>query len=139
MSDRTIDLTGRWTGVYFYPHDHPWNANDTLPATPFTAELSDIDGKVTGSTVEPDMLGPRGAPPIPATLKGAHHRGQLVFTKFPRGGGQTHTIDYEGAISEDGDTIEGRWVIPGAWSGTFRMSRRDVAAKLEAEQATTAY
>lgn len=138
MSDTTIDLTGRWTGVYFYPHDHADNANDNLPATPFTAELSDVDGHVTGSTVEPDMMGPKGAPPIPASLKGNHHGGQLVFTKFPRGGGQTHTIDYEGAISEDGSSIEGRWVIHGAWSGTFRMSRRDVAATLKTEQSTTA-
>lgn len=137
MTDTTLDLTGRWTGVYFYPHDHAENANDNLPATPFTAELSDIDGHVTGSTVEPDMMGPKGAPPIPATLKGNHHGGQLVFTKFPRGG-RTHTIDYEGAISEDGNTIEGRWVIPGDWSGTFRMSRRDVAATQQTDQAATA-
>ncbi len=133
----TIDLTGRWTGVYFYPIDPDWNANDNLPATPFTAELTDDAGLVRGTTIEPDSLGPPGAPPIPATLEGHHFNGDLTFTKFPNGGGQTHTIDYIGAISDDGNSISGRWIIHSEWSGTFQMQRKVTSATVGAEQAAT--
>jgi hypothetical protein len=129
-----IDLSGRWTGVYFYPEDAEFNANDNLPATPFTAELSDRNGHVTGTTLEPDLLGSPGAPPITATIEGDRLGGRLIFTKFPEGDRQTHTIDYDGDISEDGDTIEGRWIIHGDWSGAFRMQRRTLRDTAEAQQ-----
>ena len=124
MADR-IDLSGRWTGVYFYPADPEWNANDNMPATPFTAELVDRDGRLTGTTVEPDLTGPKGAPPIEATLEGERLGARVGFTKVP-GGRQTHTIDYHGEVSADGDGIEGVWIIHGDWSGAFRMQRRTV-------------
>ena len=133
----TIDLTGRWTGVYFYPVDPDWNANDNLPATPFTAELVDTAGLVRGTTMEPDVLGPPDSPPIPATLEGHHLDGELTFTKLPDGGGQIHTIDYIGAISGDGNSISGRWVIHSEWSGTFQMQRRVTPATVAIEQAAT--
>ncbi len=79
------------------------NPDDTAPATPFTAELTDDAGHVAGRTVEPDMFGGPYAPPIPALIDGSHADGELTFTKFPEGGGQTHTIDYAGTISGDGN------------------------------------
>jgi len=133
----TIDLTGRWTGVYFYPVDPEWNANDNLPATPYSAELADVGGMVTGSTLEPDLLGDPDAPPIPATVEGHHFDGELTFTKFPDGGGQLHTIDYIGAISPDGNSISGRWIIHGEWSGTFTMQRKVVSSVVSSEQSAT--
>ena len=51
MSEGGPDLTGRWTGVYFYPDDSAWNANDNYPPTPFTAELVDDHGVIIGSTL----------------------------------------------------------------------------------------
>lgn len=139
MADR-IDLSGRWTGVYFYPIHEEANPDDDLPPTPFTAELEDRDGHVTGATVEPDLFGPPGAPPIPANLEGDHHGDRLTFTKFPDGGGQIHTIDYDGNISADGESISGTWIIHGEWSGTFRMQRRTVddLATTETTAETTA-
>lgn len=124
MSER-IDLTGRWTGVYFYPIDAELNAADDLPATPFTAELTDRGGYLTGTTVEPDLTGPPGSPPIEATLEGDRSGLRIGFTKTPAGR-QTHTIDYHGAVSADGDMIDGVWIIHGDWSGTFRMQRRSI-------------
>ena len=127
------DLSGRWTGVYFYPVDAEFNPNDDLPPTPFEAQLRDAGGEVSGSTLEPDALGSVGASPIPARIEGHHFDRQLVFTKFPDGGGQLHSIDYVGSISADGNSIAGRWVIHGDWSGTFRMQRslKPVSATLE--------
>lgn len=133
-----VDLTGRWTGVYFYPVDAEFNPDDALPPTPFEAQLHDVGGQVTGSTLEPDNLGPAGAPSIPARLEGHHFDGQLVFTKFPNGGGQTHTIDYVGAISADGNSISGRWVIHGDWSGPFQMQRNLAPAVTALDVAATA-
>ncbi|MFO0411474.1 MAG: hypothetical protein ACK51B_01230, partial [bacterium] len=37
-----IDLTGRWTGVYFYPVDPVHSPFDDYPPTPFLAELCDV-------------------------------------------------------------------------------------------------
>lgn len=123
----TIDLTGRWTGVYFYPHDPIWNANDALPVVPFTAELTDTGGRIAGTTVEPDLLDGPGAPDIPAILDGRHDGAVLTFTKFSEGGGHDDPIDYAGEISADGNVVAGTWTIPGEWSGTFRMQRRTVS------------
>lgn len=136
MTDARIDLTGRWTGVYFYPVHPEWNPDDDLPPVPFTAELQDVAGLVTGTTLEPDDFEP-DAPPIPATLEGHHFDGELTFTKFPDGGGQIHSIDYIGTISTDGNSVGGRWIIHGEWSGTFQMQRKVVASVVSAEQAAT--
>lgn len=132
------DLSGHWTGVYFYPVDAELNPYDDLPPTPFEAQLHDVGGEVTGSTLEPDNLGPIGAPPVPARLEGHHFDGQLVFTKFPDGGGQTHSIDYIGSISTDGNSIAGRWVIHVDWSGTFRMQRKPAPVNAAVDVAVTA-
>lgn len=135
---RRIDLSGRWTGVYFYPVDPELNPDDDLPPTPFTAELTDAGGLVTGTTLEPDVLGPPGSPPIPAILQGRHDGGRLIFTKFPEGGGHVDPIDYDGDISPDGELIDGRWTIPGEWSGVFRMQRRSVTQEASATIAAKA-
>jgi hypothetical protein len=124
MTDR-IDLTGRWTGVYFYPEDHAWNANDNMSATPFTAELTDTGGVIVGQTVEPNLTFP-GRPDIRGVLEGRHDGARLTFAKTPDADHQDHVIYYDGDISPDGGAVTGRWSIPGDWSGEFRMQRRTV-------------
>ncbi len=137
MSEAAHDLTGRWTGVYFYPVDPEVNPDDDWPPTPFTAVLLDAGGRITGSTLEPDTLGPDGSPPIAAVLEGHHLEGQLIFTKFPDSERQIDTIDYVGEISGDGNSIGGRWIIHGDWSGTFQMQRKVVTAGATAEASTS--
>jgi hypothetical protein len=131
------NLTGRWTGVYFYPVDPELNPDDDLPPTPFTAELRDVGGHVTGATLEADVFGPPDAPAIPATLDGHHLDGRLTFTKFPNGGGQVHSIDYVGSIAGDGNSVSGQWIIHGEWSGTFRMQRKLARTGAALETTTT--
>lgn len=128
----TVDLTGRWTGVYFYPHDPDWNANDNMPATPFTAELTDAAGVVVGQTLEPDLLFSDGVD-IRAVLEGRHDGLRLTFTKTPDARDRDHVILYDGEISADGDSISGRWTIPGDWSGDFSMQRRSVSEAVSEE------
>jgi len=127
------DLSGTWTGVYFYPEDTAWNANDTYPPTPFTAELVDDQGLVSGTTLEPDLTGPVRNLEVRASIEGRRAGAELRFTKYPDSPRQD-PIHYTGEISADGNSIDGHWVIPGDWSGTFRMQRRapPVTAGLEA-------
>ena len=122
------DLSGRWAGVYVYP-------DDDYPPTPFTAELVDDGGVLTGWTQEPDLLD--GGPDIHATLEGQHAGSAVVFTKFPAGG-QLHTIDYQGDVAADGRQIIGRWIIYGEWSGAFRMQRRLAPTETALERAASA-
>ena len=128
-----VDLSGRWTGVYFYPIDPDWNANDNMPATPFTAELTDTAGVVIGRTTEPDLLFADGVE-ILAVIEGRHEGARLTFTKSPDGRDRDHVILYDGEISPDGNAVSGRWTIPGDWSGDFRMQRRTVAEALSEER-----
>ena len=135
MSEATHDLTGRWTGVYFYPVDPVQNPFDDCPPTPFVAELRDAEGVVTGTTSEPDVM--YGNADIPSVIDGSHDGSTLRFAKFSDAReGFEEAIHYEGAISNDGQTIQGRWSIPGWWSGEFRMQRQSGAAAIrEAEAA----
>ena len=32
-------------------------------------------------------------------------------------------VQYSGEVNQDGSEIEGRWTIPGVWSGKFLMIR----------------
>ena len=137
MSGEEPDLTGRWTGIYFYPAGGAWNANDDYPPTPFTAELVDDHGVVSGSTLEPDMFGLAIGNEIRATVEGHRSAGQLRFTKYPDTPRQS-PIHYTGTISPGGNSISGQWVIPGDWSGTFRMQRKLAPAGAELETTTAA-
>lgn len=120
-----IDLTGRWTGVYFYPADHAWNAFDDMPPTAFSAMLEDAAGLVTGTTSEEDVLGRNGGVWIGSVIQGRHDGRRLTFVKFTQSReGFGEPIHYDGDISSDGLSIEGRWDIPGKWSGPFRMQRQ---------------
>lgn len=131
-----VDLTGRWTGVYFYPVDPVQNPFDDCPPTPFIAELSDVAGTVTGTTSEPDVMYDASVD-IPSVIDGSHDGSTLRFAKFSDAPeGFDDPIHYEGAISSDGLTVEGRWSILDGWSGTFRMQRQSgAAAGREAEAA----
>jgi hypothetical protein len=129
-----VDLTGSWTGVYFYPTDSIYNPFDSFPPTPFEAELTQVGSRVSGRTLEPDMLSGAGAPDIPAVLEGHFGDGVLVFTKFAEGGGHVDPILYEGLVSADGDEIAGTWTIKDDWSGLFRMQRRVVSTETAVER-----
>ena len=135
----TANLTGRWSGVYFYPVDPVFNPDDTMPATPFVAELTDHGGQVTGTVAEPDNLYGDGACTIPSVIDGSHDESHLRFTKFSEAAeGYEEPIQYEGAIAPDGLSIQGRWSIPGDWSGNFRMERLpDVSLQARAKSGAT--
>lgn len=136
-----IDLTGRWTGVYFYPLDAESNPFDTLPPTPFDAEIIDRQGVLTGAITEPDTLAPEPTEVLTARLIGSHLDGEVAFTKHPDSAGAVfgdfdipHAIEYLGLLSPDANSIAGEWHILGDWSGAFRMQRKVVSTDVAVER-----
>lgn len=128
------DLTGQWTGVYFYPIDAEINPFDTLPPTPFDAEIVDRAGDLTGDITEPDTMGPEPTVRLKASMTGSHLNGDVAFTKHPASAGEQfndfevpESIEYLGTLSPDGNSITGHWHVLGDWSGAFRMQRKTVA------------
>ena len=106
------DVSGDWSGQYVYPEDGG--------ATFFTARLAETAGSFTGTIEEADAL--YGA--LRASVDGRRSGSTVRFTKFYDAGSEAFdTVVYEGALSEDGLEIEGRWTVPGSWSGRFLMLR----------------
>lgn len=76
---------------------------------------------------------------VTADIEGVRTGSSVSFTKFMNGsGGMNHAIRYEGALDADFNRIEGKWSIPGDWSGTFFMTRDDLGADAEAEETAKA-
>lgn len=108
-------LTGAWNGLYSYPRGYP-------PVS-FAAILIESGTSISGTTHEPsETLGGTGL--ACATLSGQRTSSTVTFTKiYDRSTGAPHAVHYEGRINEDATEIEGRWRIPGNWSGKFLMIR----------------
>ncbi len=116
MSAGNANLSGRWTGVFNYPV--AW------PSTSFEAVLADAGGLITGTTTEagdtPECLGQI----LSATIDGRREGTTIRFAKmYDFATEHRDTVLYTGTLHPDGNEIEGRWEIPGEWSGTFLMIR----------------
>ena len=111
MAEGDRNLTGVWLGLYSYPRARE-------PVT-FTATLMEAGSSVSG-TVHETVRGVT----YTALLDGARDENTVAITKVyddakPHG----KRIVYQGMLSTDGTEIEGRWIIPGSWSGKFLMIR----------------
>lgn len=116
MAERADSLTGIWHGIYSYPRDQ-------APVS-FVATLIETGRAVSGTVHEPCVVG--GAPneTLLATLDGSRRDGVVTFIKTYDGANPLYgTVGYEGRLSGDQSEIEGRWSIPGVWSGKFLMIR----------------
>lgn len=113
---RSECLTGVWHGLYSYPA--------ALEPVYFVATLIDAGASLHGMIHEA-AEGRSGAPlTIFATVAGARAGHAVDFRKTYDGtGGWRHAVAYAGELSGDGLEIDGRWSIPGDWSGRFLMIR----------------
>ena len=112
----SADLTGIWLGLYSYPR--------RLEPVSFTATLIDTSGAISGSSHESFPRRGQGVFTAFAALYGRRDEHAVTFVKTYDGGvPHNKPISYEGAIMDDGNEIEGRWIIPDVWSGRFLMVR----------------
>ncbi|WP_298335033.1 hypothetical protein [uncultured Erythrobacter sp.] len=131
MTDRSLDITGSWDGIYFYK-DVP----DAGPATPFLATINETNGAFTGTVIEPHELIERT---VHATIHGHRQSCIVTFSKDYETVDEIYqeTVQYRGTLSEDGEAIVGEWAIE-HWKGRFEMNRapsaeESVGDKLSAE------
>jgi hypothetical protein len=114
--DDAFNLTGVWNGLYSYPV-----AREPVS---FIATLTETGGWLTGTTEEIASVGAMRGQTITATLQGRRAGRGVTFLKtyddLPRG---YDTVHYAGDANDDGSEIEGRWTVPGNWSGKFLMIR----------------
>src|SRR5262245_40521278 len=113
-SQGSRSLTGVWQGIYSYPVGG-------LPTVAFTATLIDAGTSLSGSVHEHCMM---NGETLLFSVSGSRHGSAVSFVK-PFLGNSRHygTILYEGTVNDDATEIEGRWTIPGDWSGRFLMVR----------------
>jgi len=109
------DLTGVWNGLYSYP--------DGLSVT-FVATLIESGGLLSGTTHEPCVGGAAPGVTLYASLAGGRDGRAVHFRKTYDGSVPGYrTVDYAGTLNAEATEIEGRWTVPGVWSGKFMMIR----------------
>ena len=109
------NLSGIWQGLYSYPDGHE--------PTSFVAVVIDSDAGFSGTTHEQCSFQEIPGGYLYATLRGQRAGSTVTFVKTYDGtGGWEHSVDYEGALNEDGTEIDGQWHL-GVWSGPFLMMR----------------
>lgn len=118
MSDQETrqSLTGVWHGLFTYPYHQDPGA--------FTATLLETGPFLTGTTHE-DGVSDDGAPTaLYALIDGEREESMVYFDKtYDSTGGWDHLVRYQGRLNADWTEIEGRWTVPGVWSGKFLMIR----------------
>jgi hypothetical protein len=116
MDDDRHDLSGTWQGLFSYP--------ETYDPVPFVAVVIDVEGTFSGTTHERCSFEDIPGGDLYATLSGRCVGSTVTFAKTYDGtGGWDHTVDYEGAVNEDGTEITGQWHVRDVWSGPFLMMR----------------
>lgn len=118
-TDRVAEpaLLGTWQGRYFY--------NNGRTSVPFTLTLQGRSRKFTGRMREVNTFGSRDASHLYADVRGSAQGSLVTFTKKYDGtGGQSHSVEYRGQLSRDGQRISGKWHLGGN-SGRFEMSRKN--------------
>jgi hypothetical protein len=119
MSERGLDISGEWMGVYSYPA--------ALPPVAFSASLIERDGWLSG-VIEEQGAKAEGAPKRrSASIQGRRVGLAATWLKCYEHRDVSHDVQYEGQVSADGEEISGRWSIVGNWSGTFLMARQSRA------------
>jgi hypothetical protein len=120
-------LTGVWQGLYSYPQ----GAEDV----PFTATLFEAGSLLSGSVHEPCLMGGAPGEILNASLRGSRDGSTVSFIKTYDGSNPNYrSVQYAGSANEDATEIEGRWTIPGVWSGRFLMMRSGNAPAEQAER-----
>ncbi len=115
MDAQPHDLTGVWNGLYSYPDGR---------SVTFVATLIESGSTLTGATHEPCVGGDCPSATLFASLMGGRAGSAVSFRKtYEAAGPRFATVNYAGTLNAEATEIEGRWSIPGVWSGKFMMIR----------------
>jgi len=129
MADDARNLTGVWHGLYTYPDGQ---------SVSFVATLIDSAGALSGSTHEPGVGTDAPSSALYATIVGRRGGSAVTFRKIYEGQMPRYrAVDYAGTLNAEATEVEGRWTIPGVWSGTFLMirpGRQEESAERKATQ-----
>ena len=113
-----LNISGLWLGRYAYPAGQG-------PSTPFLARIEDAGGALSGTIVEPNLIGP-SSDSLEAVISGSREGSAVDFTKLYDGASDAaHAVDYVGRVSADGNTITGVWSLEQI-DGSFEMHREAV-------------
>jgi hypothetical protein len=127
MTKRRSSLTGSWSGAYRYP-------GAAGHETVFNAQIEEVGGAFAGTTQEPNEFADPMLSVLTADIEGVRADRSVTFTKFYHHSGIGHAVRYEGTADDALMRIEGRWTVPGSWSGTFFMVRDDDGEAVEVEE-----
>jgi hypothetical protein len=131
MSEANDNLTGVWNGRYDYQHD--------IDPVGFMATIIDSGASLSGGVSETCADDEGIVVDLFAMLSGRRSGSTVAFTKtYDESSGWSHSVDYDGRLSADGNEIEGEWRIPGKAHGRFLMVRperktAEVEQKVEAK------
>ncbi|WP_228021365.1 hypothetical protein [Vasconcelosia minhoensis] len=101
------NLTGIWLGTY-------WQADSP---TRFEATFAQASNSLSGRILDQGPLGE-------ASVQGEVIGRRVTFTKQYLGN-QFNAIRYTGTLSEDGNHIDGQWVLDSRHSGPWEAHRND--------------
>ena len=114
-------MSGLWSGEYRY--------DGRGGSVRFTAVLTETDGNLCGTTLEPATFGPLAGQDAEyeATLRGDRCGPHVLFTKrYVRASGIVQPqLLYSGAVDGAFTRLTGRWAFdePSGISGSFALSR----------------
>ena len=116
MTNRIHDDTV-WTGRF-------WLKDRNRKGVPFSIWMSIVDGKLTGTSLEPNVWALIENEELDATLSGHASDEEVVFLKTYKAF-EHEPVYFEGELSEDGREVVGKWYFgwPNEWSGPFEMKR----------------
>lgn len=113
---RDSDLTGLWSGEYWYGAGAP---------VPFSAHIVDNLGTITGTTLEPNTFAHPGLIELSADISGTRGELSVRFNKLyhPAPGVHRDAIVYSGTVDSQFTMIDGDWRFQDGFSGRFVLVR----------------
>lgn len=128
--EQSRNLTGVWHGLFTYPDGFPEDPGS------FVATLLELGPSLSGTTHEEGIHHDGTVGTLFAMIDGEREGTAVYFDKTYDGtGGWDHLVRYQGALNADWTEIEGRWAVPGVWSGRFLMIRSGAKTLAQARAA----
>ena len=111
-------LNGVWSGCFYYD-------TDGQEGVTFSAWLTLCNGRISGSSLEPNTFLSEDRDELDSKLDGHVDEQEIVFLKTYHGIDQ-EPVYCEGTICDKGEKISGKWYFnwPNEVTGTFEMERK---------------